>query len=94
MEAEFSDLYDRKMMALYGAMKGKPSMVDFATSLTSKARHRVFKPARHIAESDEIDAQTNEGGGIQNIGSGIEIDQDSEIQREDDKLMIQSIDNN
>ena len=38
MEAEFADLFDRKMMALYGLKFGKPSRVDMATKLSSKAR--------------------------------------------------------
>jgi hypothetical protein len=54
MEAEFSDLYDRKMMALYGSSKGNPSMVDFATNLTSKARHRAFYPSKTIAYNDDL----------------------------------------
>ena len=38
MEAEYSDLFDRQMMALYGAMPGQPTKVHMATDLTSKAR--------------------------------------------------------
>jgi len=38
MEGEFADLFDRKMMALYGVSAGKPSRVDMATKLSSKAR--------------------------------------------------------
>jgi hypothetical protein len=38
MEAEFADLFDRKMMALYGVSPAKPSRIDMATKLKSKAR--------------------------------------------------------
>ena len=38
MEAEFADLFDRKMMALYGVQAGKPSRIDMSTKLSSKAR--------------------------------------------------------
>ena len=38
MEDEYSDLFDRKMMALYGTKPGKESMADVTTKLDSKAR--------------------------------------------------------
>ena len=38
MEAEYADLMDRRLMALYGAQPGKPGKADFTTRLDSKAR--------------------------------------------------------
>ena len=38
MEAEYADLFDRKMMALYGGLPQKGSKADFTTKLNSKAR--------------------------------------------------------
>lgn len=38
MEAEYADLFDRKMMALYGAKPGKASRLDMTAKLDSKAR--------------------------------------------------------
>jgi hypothetical protein len=43
MEAEFADLFDRKMMALYGVAAGKASRVDMATKLSSKARQKPYR---------------------------------------------------
>lgn len=43
MEAEFADLFDRKMMALYGLSTGKPSRVDMATKLSSKVRQKPYR---------------------------------------------------
>ena len=38
MEAEYADLLDRKLMALYGLQKGKVSQVDHGTNLDSNSR--------------------------------------------------------
>jgi hypothetical protein len=38
MEGEYADLFDRKMMALYGAKPGKAKMADLTTKINSKAR--------------------------------------------------------
>lgn len=38
MEAEFADLFDRKMMSLYGVSEPKASRIDMATTLNSKVR--------------------------------------------------------
>lgn len=38
MEAEYADLFDRRMMALYGAKPGKASRIDMTTKFDSKAR--------------------------------------------------------
>jgi len=43
MEAEYADLMDRKMMALYGAQPGKASKADFTTKLDSKARQKMIR---------------------------------------------------
>ncbi len=39
MEAENADLFDRQMMALYGAQPDKPTKVHMATDLFSKVRN-------------------------------------------------------
>ena len=43
MEAEFADLYDRNMMALYGVAPGKPGRIDMNTKLSSKARPKPYR---------------------------------------------------
>ena len=43
MEGEHADLFDRKMMALYGAKPGKASMADVTTKLDSKARPQPYR---------------------------------------------------
>lgn len=40
MEAEYADLLDRKLMALYGLQKGNPSKVDHGTNLDSNSRNK------------------------------------------------------
>ncbi len=40
MEAEYADLLDRKLMALYGLQQGKVSQVDHGTNLDSNSRSK------------------------------------------------------
>jgi hypothetical protein len=40
MEAEYADLLDRKLMALYGLQKGNPNKVDHGTNLDSNSRNK------------------------------------------------------
>ena len=41
MESENADLFDRKLMALYGAKPGKASLIDVKTKLDSKVRTKL-----------------------------------------------------
>jgi hypothetical protein len=43
MEGEYADLFDRKMMALYGAKPGKANMTDLTTKINSKARPKPYR---------------------------------------------------
>ena len=43
MEGEHADLFDRKMMALYGAKPRKATMADVTTKLDSKARPQPYR---------------------------------------------------
>lgn len=43
MEGEHADLFDRKMMALYGAKPRKATMADVTTKLNSKARPQPYR---------------------------------------------------
>ena len=51
MEAEHADLFDRKMMALYGIQEGKPTRMDMATKLSSKARPQNRKRSKSKSKS-------------------------------------------
>ena len=59
MEAEYADLFDRKMMALYGALPQKGSKVDFTTKLSSKVRQKPYRveASRMAAAGHELDQQ-------------------------------------
>ena len=41
MESENADLFDRKLMALYGAKPGKASLIDINTKMDSKVRSKM-----------------------------------------------------
>jgi hypothetical protein len=45
MESENADLFDRKLMALYGAKPGKASLIDMNTKLDSKVGGRTKLPS-------------------------------------------------
>jgi hypothetical protein len=57
MEAEYADLFDRRMMALYGAKPGKASRIDMATKLDSMARGGLLarSPGPTNVEDVEVD---------------------------------------
>lgn len=42
MESENADLFDRKLMALYGAKTGKAGLIDVNTKLDSKVRPKMY----------------------------------------------------
>lgn len=59
MEGEYADLFDRKMMALYGAQPGKASMLDVTTKLGSKVRQKPYRvEAGKSPTAADLDART------------------------------------
>ena len=60
MEAEYADLFDRKMMALYGAQPGKGSLMDVTTKIGSKFRPKPYRvEAGNSPRMEDLDNATN-----------------------------------
>lgn len=55
MEAEYADLFDRRMMALYGAKPGKASRIDMATKLDSMARGGLLARSPGPANFEDVE---------------------------------------
>ena len=76
METENADLFDRQMMALYGAMPQKPSKVHMATDLFSKVRNgkqdRLF--LEKVFRSETKTSRKGPKGGILGTLENLDID--------------------
>ena len=76
MEAENADLFDRQMMALYGAQPDKPTKVHMATDLFSKVRNgkqdRLF--LEKVFRSETKTSRKGPKGGILGNLENLDID--------------------
>ena len=84
MEAEYADLFDRKLMSLYGVQPGQPHLADMTSKLNSKVRTKKFKVGKEFYEED---SPVGKSGHLMNIQN---IDQETDEQNDPKKHMTEN----